>query len=758
MKRTLIAAAIANLFVIAPVAWAEPDDFELHGTVGAGGISLREKTLDAAKLFEYRDVSGGFQSLIDLKGRGKGYYIDLYGENLGRDDMFLDLKGGAYGKFKYNLYSDSLKHNFGFGMRTPYSGAGTANQTVATTYQPVIPPVPPSTTPGGNFYRITNGGNPASWNSYDLTYKRRNDGASIEASFNSPFYVRADIGQITFDGSKLQSYAQGTSPGNGMVDFAVPVDYTTKNLSFEGGYATKQMHLSLNFLSSKFENGNKLLRWTNAYFAGGTDTSPLSPDNDYTRWSANAIFKRLPLDSTLAVRHTTSRAENTVDVLQSMLNTGAGTPIAPVVAPTVSSSAVFKGDIKYDTTSLTLNSAPSKMVDTKLYWNSFKKENKSTQVNFDGLPAGLSCANQFNSAAAPNCHPELFSYEKVNYGLDVGLRLPARNRVVLGYDFSDIDRERFDVGKTDEKKYSLQWKNTAFDNLSLRAKVQRLDRSSEFKITEAYVRALAAQPQVPGTFIFNNITQGFIEAWVRRYDVSDMKQDLLKFSIDFTPADNFDVGVEVYDKKSKFTNESSAILLGRTKDDRQGLHLSAAFGDPDVFRMSAFFEWEVVKYTSYHRVGGATVGQTLDPFATPTVANYNWTMLIRDTNDAIGVGFKWPALERLTLDGSAVWSRTTGAGDLAAQTGGATLINIPNYGNNDRFAINVRGNYRLSKRWSLMGGVAYEEVQFNDIQYNRFTYTVPAAPITNSTSYLSGYYANPGYKATITYLMAKYTF
>ena len=40
--------------------------------------------------------------------------------------MFLDFKGGKYGVFKYQLYDNELRHNFGngFGARSPYSGIG----------------------------------------------------------------------------------------------------------------------------------------------------------------------------------------------------------------------------------------------------------------------------------------------------------------------------------------------------------------------------------------------------------------------------------------------------------------------------------------------------------------------------------------------------------------------------------------------------------------------------------------------------------
>lgn len=758
MQRKLIAVAIANLFVAVPAAWAEPDDFQLHGTVGAGGIDLREDGKDRAKLFEYRDVSGGILSLIDLKGRGKGYYIDFYGENLGRDDMMLDLRGGSYNKFKYQLYSDSLRHNFTFGARTPYSGAGTANQTVGTTYQPTIPPVPPSTTPGGNFFRLTNGGNPALWNSYDLSYKRRNDGGSVEFSFGTPFYVRLDASQLTFDGNKLQAYAQGTSPGNGFVDLATPVDYTTKNLGFEVGYGTKQMQLSLNFLSSKFENENPVLRWTNAYFAGGTDASPLAPDNDYTRWSANAVFKRLPVGSTLAIRYTTSTAENTVNLLSSTLSTGTGTPIAPTNPATNPTRATFAGEINYDTYSIALNSNPSRMVDTKLYLNHFEKENASTKIDWVGLPGGLGCGDAPVVAGPPalsNCNGELFSYEKQNYGLDVGVRFGRDNKLTFGYDVSKLERERKDSTETDEDRYSIEWRNQTLDTLTARAKFQFLDRQSNF--------VGANQGTGPSDTLF-------LQRFVARYDVSNLEQTLFKIGVDYSPADNLDLGAEVLLKENKYKD----TVLGRTKDDRTEYYLSLSYGDRDVFRITAFWGQEVIKYDSAHRTINAgtcpiippatTPSPCFDPFQPATATAFNWAAVNRDTTTSFGLGFDWPTSDRLTLKGSLVWLRSTGDVSVTAQrlpTGApaANLFGITNYGNNEKFSLTFKGDYRFSKRWELTGGVTYEDVNFNDAQFNNYTYIVPVTAVpTNTTSYLSGWYANPEYTASIAYLILKYKF
>src|SRR3954468_4280763 len=104
----------------APAPAAEADPFHVTGSVGVGGMHTdTTNTPDASKLNEYRDLSSGFLSNFDVKGRNSKYWMDLFGENLGRDDEYVNLRGGLYDVFKYRLYTDSLRHNFLFNGITP---------------------------------------------------------------------------------------------------------------------------------------------------------------------------------------------------------------------------------------------------------------------------------------------------------------------------------------------------------------------------------------------------------------------------------------------------------------------------------------------------------------------------------------------------------------------------------------------------------------------------------------------------------------
>ena len=97
MNKKLISILIANLFVAAPV-FAQ-DAFKLEGSVNLGGIYNDEDVVDAAKMNDIRDLTNGVLFGWDVKGRSNTYWFDFFGENIGREDQYVNLKGGGYGLF-----------------------------------------------------------------------------------------------------------------------------------------------------------------------------------------------------------------------------------------------------------------------------------------------------------------------------------------------------------------------------------------------------------------------------------------------------------------------------------------------------------------------------------------------------------------------------------------------------------------------------------------------------------------------------------
>src|SRR5512132_1465610 len=150
---TTLAAAISTAF-----AQEAPPPFT--GSVSLTGISTHVTSDNRFRFEEYRDLDSGGTAGMDLRFNSAAWWHNLFGENLGRDDQFVQLKGGRYGVFKYSVYGDDIIHHLTYGAITPFTGVGTNNLTFAGTA--------PSTTT-------------AAWNSFDYQVHHKNAGGIVEA-------------------------------------------------------------------------------------------------------------------------------------------------------------------------------------------------------------------------------------------------------------------------------------------------------------------------------------------------------------------------------------------------------------------------------------------------------------------------------------------------------------------------------------------------------------------------------------------------
>jgi MtrB/PioB family decaheme-associated outer membrane protein len=710
MKRHQIAILAAGLLATNALAQA-PDDNEWSGSVTLGARKVAPTANDPSKLNEYRDLQEDWQAIgaFEARQRGEQSYFNAYGENIGRDDQYFDLNGGRYGVLKYRVYLDDLRHNFGSGpgARSPYAGIGTSTIT--------------ATLPNANV---------ATWNQFDHSYKRRDLGAMLELQAASRWYVRSEFNQVTRNGINVFAGANGTSPGNGFMDLPAPIDYTTRNYLAEGGFTGARSHFAVNFLHTRFDNGNDVLRWSNGVF-GGLDTTVLPADNQMWRIGANGNIRKLPLDSTLAGRFTYSRLTNDVAVQQTMLSTGATNPA------TNPNETNFRGDLRKTTMGLSLVSHPLDRLDTKLYWNYLRDDNHSTDMTFNpavgsGLRLGtanaaVNCANN----AAALCSADLFHLKRHNFGVEAGYRPTRANKLSGGLDYAHIDRERVDFPKTNETRWYAEWKNSSLDWLSSRLKYQRLTRTSTFDLDQS---AFAANP---------------MDAYVRRYDFANVTQNLYKLVLDVTPLPLLDFGFEASFKRNDYRN----TILGRRDDSRQEYYASVGYGNPASFRVLVFGDIEFVKFDSNHRVGTGAA----DPNTAPTATTYNWNAINKDRSWQVGIGTDWVLRSHLTVKSSFIYAETRGTADFMVQPGGSGALfpAITNFDNTRRTTFTLRGIYEYSKEWEFTAGYAWERYRYSDIGYDNTAYVTSAAATAGSTT---GQFAFQPYTANIVYGLAKYRF
>ncbi len=697
---TVIAASISAAF-----AQETPPAF--GGTVSLTGISTHVTSENRFRFAEYRDLDSGVTAGFDLRGQSNAWYYNLFGENLGRDDQFLQLRGGRYGVFKYSAYSDDVIHNYTFNAITPFSGVGSNSLTFPGTTASV---------------------NTLTWNRFDYSVQHKNLGGAVEAQagVDSPLYFRVTANRKKSEGVKPLG-AAGTSPGGPAYELPAPIDWTTTDVSGEVGYTSKMAHFSVNVLYSKFEDHNDFLSWRTPFVTTGAnlESSTLAADSNLWRVGVNGMVKQLPMDSSLALRATYTKVTNSMPIAPTYLSIVGTTGFNRLTNP---SSPTFEGEVVNKSLSAALNSHLSSALSSKVYWNWYERENNSTRVVFtpSGPGAGGTCDVPATGVVATTCSAEFLHYKKDNFGAELYYRLAKGHKLTVGLDYLDTERERVDFDRSKETKAFIEYKTSALEIADFRVKYQHLRRNSEF--------------------LEGNSTNVY-ERFFYRFDAAPLDRDQVKFVFDMTPAPLLDLGVELIAKRNKYRD----TFLGRNRDTRREVAVSASYGDPNGLRLTAFADYERSQYDSTHFVGATTTFPATNAAGTA----YLWESDVKDRNYLVGAAASWKMNERLSFVGSLIWQKADGAVDFATQSVASNPINIDRYDNFRKKTLNLRALYAVTKKLDVSVGAAYEKYDYTDIQMDDYLYNIRTG--TNQ-SYLSGAYAFPNYKASIVYVTLAYRF
>lgn len=701
---------IPALFALTALALAVPAALaQVSGSVTLGGITTDVKGDNPWRFYEYRDLDDGVLAGFDIRGDFGPWYHNLFGENLGRDDMFVNLRGGRYGILKYSLWADDVVHNWTFGALTPFGGVGSNNLTLS------------GPNPSANL---------ATWNRFDYGIQHENRGgvAEVTAGVDSPFYFRVSGNRKRTDGLRTLGQALG-SPGGPVLEFPMPINWEQTDVSGEVGYSTRTMHLSASYLLSKFRDENDFVNWRHPLVATGpnTDFSTISSDNELKRLAVNAVFRKLPMGSTLAFRATKTTIENSIPVAANWLSVSGTTGALRLANP---SDTHFEGDIENTSFSAALNSNLARGLDSKIYYNFYKRENNSHHIVF--LPSGPGSGGgcDFNpvtgAAITPaRCTTEFLQFEKKNFGVELGWRFARENRLMAGIDYTETERERVDFDEAKETKFNVEWKSGMFGDVGTRVKYTHMKRKSHF-LRGAY--------------------GNLFERYTYRFDAAPLDRDQVKVTLDYSPVELLDLGADFIYKR----NDYKDVVFGRDKDTRGEVNLSVSWGRVDALRVTGFFDFEKVRYDSHHWVGAiATFPTPVPPSA------YPWSANVRDENYLFGVAADWHVIPRLKLSGSLIWQKTDGTVDFESFNNLGNPQPITNFENVKKRTLHLKGTYAALRNLDVTLGAAYEKYDVDDIQFNDYIHNIRTGTNQN---YFSGAYAFTSYKATLVYALLTYRF
>lgn len=744
MKKTTLSLLVAGLFAAVPAAHAQ---MKVSGSVTPGFVYSDFSGDNKYRFNEYRDMRSGATLGFDVRGDSQSYGLRVFGENLGRDDQFIELKGGHYGLFKYSLYNNNIVHNLTSNAITPFSVPNQNTLTFTGTGGTAAGQVLNASAARLPTSALLN--NTGTWNRFDYGIKHENYGGMFELQSvaSSPFYVRATANQKYTSGLRPIGQA-GSNAGGPSFELPAVVDYTTTDVSAEAGYGTKTSQYAVIASWSKFTDHNDFNVWRNPLLSNAVnmERNTLTSDNNLWKVAGNAMWKALPMNSTLALRGTYAKRTNSIPLATQGINVS-GTTGQLVNFNTNQSS--FDGNIAQTTFSASLTSALAQSLDSRVYYNFSDRKNRSseivaTPVNTVGGASVQSCdlnpVTGNNLIAAPGlntCSNELFHYRKNNFGVDLNWRISQGHKLSGGWDWTDTKRERIDYDKTTDNKLYLEYKNSVFDAVTFKAKYQYLDRDSDFLLGG-----------LDPTLSANN----FYNKYLKRFDLSTNRQDLFRLVIDATPIEFLDLGAELRFKN----NDYKGVQLGRKSDERRELYLTAGYGDASKFRVSGFFDYETSKYDSAHWVG--TPSPATFPASVSTTAYY-YDAKVKDENWVFGVAADWLPMERLKLKAAYIWQKTNGSVDQFPTFPGIVFTNITNYDNFRRNTLNLNGTYMAAKNWDVTFGYSYESYKYSDAQMDNYIYVPVSTSGTIAVqSVLSGAYAKPTYHANIVYGYLKYKF
>jgi hypothetical protein len=760
MSKKLISILITSLFAAAP-AFAQSDDdpMRVQGTATLGGLYNNTSARDNAKLFEYQDLGNGALSNVGVQGRNSNTWFQGYGENFGRSDQFMFLRGGMYDVFKAGAYLNDIPHTFSSGAYTPFVGSG-GNVLTATFPLATLPANPPT-----------------NWNSFRLGYDRRDAGGYAEWQKNSPWYFRVDGNQVSFSGTKVGSGANGTSPGNGYTDLAIPTDTRTSNWGVEGGYQAGKATFALRWDYSKFENDNTTLQWTNPFFGGNKlDSTYLPPNNTFNKFTASGNYRDLPWNSVISARYTWAKTTSDFPVGLTALNTGG------VYNSTLPDATNYNGENINQSFALSWTATPAANFNTRVYYYWTKLQNNSDVIEFGNAPttplaSGLGCGNYTPATGIPtttvgNCENELYDYTKNNVGFDAWWKFMSGQRLGFGWDYNNLDQTRVDYDRAHWNKLWAEYKNTMLDTLSGRLKYQYIKRNADLNYSNDPLPYGGA----------NN--PNYLLPYTSAFDLQSNTTNLWKLYLDWAPM--MSVGVSFEGTWAKINYDD--VTFGRTSNDRQGYFLTGYWNASDAVKLNAFGSWEDTKYPSNHRYIGTVAGGPTPPpgFCTaanpncyspsaPPVANssYNWNSQTKDTTWMIGVGADWQAMEALKLTGSYLYVSNDGNATFGVQND-ITITPMPltinNFDNSKQQYFNLKGVWNYGRNWSFTGGYSYMKYSHDDVATNGYQYALPIAtnsgaggvvatsPTNASLSYGNGYDAYTDGHSNLFYLLVTYKF
>jgi MtrB/PioB family decaheme-associated outer membrane protein len=588
---------------------------------------------ESSKAEEYGELPEGFlvnefKALFDFKD---DRFINVRGDRVGLNNAFYGFEYGVEGDYKFFLNYRKIPHLFSREGETIWTESSPGVWTLADNLQTGIqninplPPDDPNFTAGLNAQRAFVSGLLDGSQDHFLGLQRNRTTAGFGQSVNDHWNYALNYHLENRDGYRPFGTAFAFS---WVTELPETIDYTTQRFNASTEYSGNGRTFTAAYDLMLFNNALSSFRWDNplritdrtydtpgAAYSNGDGTSQgqlqLPPDNTANSISFGGATKvgskgRL----TGAFTYTLWSAE--VDLLPFTVNSAI--PVIPLPANT------FNGDQKNLNFNLRYNTPVGSAGDFTASYRLYDHNNDNDVFNigeYVRLDQNVEPLHRFECDPAANTCTELsnpptplFAYSNNLLDLNFGWRLGDGYRAFVGYQYERMNREHRDSEQTNTNRLRLGIDALASDWATLRLSYQYATRESD-------------------EFEVDNPT--YLVIPLRRYDVANLNQNLVRAQADFSAGESTTFGVSF----TLSNNEYPDTLFGLQKWDEY----SIGFDFSHVMRnvsINAWYEHAEIDRDQQGRQSGSSAA---------TSPTFDWSVNLIDKYDTVGAGFDAPLME-----------------------------------------------------------------------------------------------------------------
>ena len=680
----------------------------IEATVGVWGNHFVE---DSSKAEEYGELPEGFlinsfRVGVEMKN---DRFLELRGRNVGLNNGQYGFDYGVNGKYEYYLDYTKIPHLFTREGETIWTETSPGIWSLPDNLQLAIEninPVPNTdpTYAGGllNQRRFISGLLTTA-HPIDLRLQRNRTSTGFHFSPNIHWKYGVDYFLENRDGYRPFGTTFGFSWATELPE---RIDYDTQNFRAAAEYSKNGRSLAVSYDLNLFNNELNKMIWDNPYrlndrtydgaYSNGDASSraqlQLAPDSTSNMFSVAGATK------VGRGRFTGSFAyvlwDTEVDLLPFTINTAL--PVIPLPAST------FNGEQNNLNLNFRYNTPVASKGDFTAAFRMFDHNNNNDSFNIgeyvrlDAVEEPLErfdCDAQGNCVAIENPPTHLYEYSTNTFDVDFGWRLGQRLRWFVAYQFDRWNREQRDTDQTDTNRIKTGVDYRGTDWMSLHVSYQYAKRRSDEFDVDGPV----------GATVSGNLIQ-FLP--LRRYDVADLNQNLVRAVVEFVPGDKATLGLNFLLSNNEYLN----TVYGIQQWDDYAIGVDFSYALSGGSTLNAWYEHAENDRDQRARQTGATACDA----STTDCTIFDWTLNLLDKYDTFGAGFSANFKEgKTTWNTNVIYTLANGNADfgaideakfIAANRRGA-IVDLTTVDDTDLFSFKTGVNCKVFKNARI--GVFY---------------------------------------------------